>query len=195
MTPEEWDAVIRVHLRGTFCPSRHAIDYWRGLHKAGREIDARIVNTSSASGLYGNIGQSNYGAAKAGIASLTIIAAEELRRFGITVNAIAPAARTRMTEELPRWAVSEEVKAGKAFDADHASNIAPIVAWLVSERSAGVTGEVFNVRGGKIDVARRWQHGPGAEKDGRWTVDELDEIVPDLMAELSGHGAPVTSSH
>jgi NAD(P)-dependent dehydrogenase (short-subunit alcohol dehydrogenase family) len=193
MSAEEWDAVLRVHLRGTFVTTRWAAEYWRELAKRGEPVDARIINTSSASGLYGNVGQSNYGAAKAGIAGFTIIAAEELGRYGVTVNAIAPAARTRMTEALPHWALSDEAARGEVFDADSPANIAPVVAWLASEASAGVTGQVFNVRGGDIDVAHRWAHGPSASKQGRWTVDELDEVIPKLVSELGGHNAPVTS--
>jgi NAD(P)-dependent dehydrogenase (short-subunit alcohol dehydrogenase family) len=194
MTAQEWDAVMAVHLRGTFACTRHAAAYWRELHKQGTPVTARVINTSSASGLYGNLGQSNYGAAKAGIAGFTIIVAEELARYGVTVNAIAPAARTRMTEDLPHWAMSEEVQRGEVFDRDNPANIAPLVAWLASEASAGVTGQVFNIRGGSVDVARRWEHGPGAEKDRRWEVAEFDEVIPRLIAELGGPGATVTSA-
>jgi NAD(P)-dependent dehydrogenase (short-subunit alcohol dehydrogenase family) len=194
MTPDEWDAVIRVHLRGTYAPTRHATAYWRDLHKQGNPVAARVINTSSASGLYGNLGQSNYGAAKAGIAAFTIILAEELGRYGITVNAIAPAARTRMTEDLPHWALSDEVKRGEVFDENSPANISPLVAWLASEASEGVTGQVFNIRGGSVDVALRWAHGPGADKGERWEVAEFDEVIPRLIAELGDRGAPVTSA-
>jgi NAD(P)-dependent dehydrogenase (short-subunit alcohol dehydrogenase family) len=194
MSPDEWDAVIRVHLRGTFAPTRHATAYWRDLHKQGYSVAARVINTSSASGLYGNIGQSHYGAAKAGIAAFTIITAEELARYGITVNAIAPAARTRMTEDLPHWAVSDEVKRGEVFDENSPANISPLVAWLASEVSEGVTGQVFNIRGGTVDVALRWAHGPRADKGDRWEVAEFDEVIPRLIAELGEHRAPVTSA-
>jgi NAD(P)-dependent dehydrogenase (short-subunit alcohol dehydrogenase family) len=195
MTPQEWDAVMAVHLRGTFACTRHAAAYWRERHKQGAPVAARVINTSSASGLYGNLGQSNYGAAKAGIAGFTIIVAEELARYGVTVNAIAPAARTRMTQELSHWAETEEVRRGEVFDRDSPANIAPLVAWLASEASAGVTGQVFNIRGGSIDVARRWAHGPAAEKDRRWEVAEFDDVIPQRIAELGDHGAPVTSAH
>jgi len=194
MTPQEWDAVLSVHLRGTFACTRHAAAYWRELHKQGNPVAARVINTSSASGLYGNIGQSNYGAAKAGIAGFTIIVAEELARYGVTVNAIAPAARTRMTEDLAHWAVSDEVRSGRAFDRDSPANISPLVAWLASEASAGVTGQVFNIRGGSVDVARRWTHGPAAHKDRRWEVAEFDQVIPRLISELGEHGASVTSA-
>jgi NAD(P)-dependent dehydrogenase (short-subunit alcohol dehydrogenase family) len=185
MTPEDWDAVIRVHLRGTFAPAKHAIAYWRQKYKDGFSPAARLINTSSASGLYGNVGQSNYGAAKAGVAGFTIIAAEELGRYDITVNAIAPAARTRMTEPLPHWAVSDEVRRGEVFDEGAAENISPLVVWLASEVSAQVTGQVFNVRGGRIDIARRWAHGPEASKGARWEMADLDEVIPRLLAELN----------
>jgi len=180
MTPEEWDAVIKVHLRGTFAPTRVAAAHWRELHKAGEEVSARVVNTTSPSGLYGNVGQTNYGAAKAGIAAFTVIAAMELARYGITVNAIAPAALTRMTENLGMGARA------KAFEGEwnplHPSNVSPLVAWLASPASRGVTGRVFNVSGGHISVAEGWVEGPCADKAGRWDPAELSEVVPDLVA-------------
>jgi NAD(P)-dependent dehydrogenase (short-subunit alcohol dehydrogenase family) len=194
MSAEEWDAVIRVHLRGTFAMTRHAAEYWRGIHRDGGRPNARIINTSSGSGLYGNIGQGNYGAAKAAIAALTMIAAEELGRYDITVNAIAPAARTRMTDFLPHFQASDEMRRGEVFDVNDPANIAPLVAWLASDASAGVTGEVFNCRGGNIDVARRWTPGPGASKDRRWQVEEFDEVIPRLISERGQHGRAVRST-
>ncbi|OYD61416.1 SDR family oxidoreductase [Rhodococcus sp. OK302] len=184
MTVDQWDAVIHIHLRGTFCPTRHAAAYWRQQHKSGTPIAApRIVNTSSPSGLYGNIGQTNYGAAKAGIASFTVIAAEELSRFGITVNAIAPSALTQMTEGLTGYvAMVEEVKARTGFDVGSPANISPLVVWLGSDESANVTGRVFNVHGGSISVAETWVAGPGVSKDARWEPAELTEVIPDLLA-------------
>ncbi|MEW9556183.1 SDR family oxidoreductase [Nonomuraea sp. NPDC050783] len=171
MTAEEWDAVIRVHLRGTFAPLRHAAAYWRAKAKAGEAVDARIINTTSSSGIYGNPGQGNYGAAKAGIAGLTIIAARELERYGITVNAIAPAALTRMTESL--------IPAGvKGADPD---DIAPLVVWLASAEARGITGRVFNVRGGAISVAEGWHAGPGVDKGSRWDPAELGAVIPALV--------------
>src|ERR1700683_2639505 len=167
MTIEEWDAVIRVHLRGTFAPMRHAAEYWRNRSKAGESNDARIINTTSPSGIYGNVGQTNYGAAKAGIASMTVIAAMELGRYGVTVNAIAPAALTRMTENLGMGAASASKKP-EEFDALDPGNIAPLVVWLGSAESAGVRGRVFNVQGGNISVAEGWVAGPGASKGARW---------------------------
>src|SRR5256885_2041819 len=182
MSPEEWDAVIRVHLRGTFAPLRHAAAYWRGRSKDGHEVSAAVINTTSSSGIYGNIGQGNYGAAKAGIASLTVIAARELSRYGVTVNAVAPAALTRMTENLIRWQREEETTGFDPFGAD---NIAPLVVWLASEEARGVTGRVFNVRGGAISVAEGWRAGPGTDKGARWEPGELGAVIPDLVAKAA----------
>jgi NAD(P)-dependent dehydrogenase (short-subunit alcohol dehydrogenase family) len=184
MTIDEWDAVIRVHLRGTFAPMRHAVEYWRNRSKAGESNDARIINTTSPSGIYGNVGQTNYGAAKAGIASMTIIAAMELGRYGVTVNAIAPAALTRMTENLGMGATAA-TKKPEEFDAHDPGNIAPLVVWLGSSESAGITGRVFNVRGGDISVAEGWVAGPGVSKSDRWDAAELGGIVPDLVAKAA----------
>jgi NAD(P)-dependent dehydrogenase (short-subunit alcohol dehydrogenase family) len=182
MTPDEWDAVIRVHLRGTYAPAHHAAVYWRERAKAGETNDARIINTSSSSGIYGNPGQANYGAAKAGIAAFTIITAMELGRYGVTVNAIAPGALTRMTEGLrPDRA---EVKPDE-FDARSADNIAPLVVWLGSSQSADVTGRVFNVAGGSISVAEGWSPGPAVDKGDRWDPAELGAVIPDLVAKAA----------
>ncbi|SEG87405.1 NAD(P)-dependent dehydrogenase, short-chain alcohol dehydrogenase family [Nonomuraea solani] len=171
MTADEWDTVIKVHLRGTFAPLRHAAAYWRARAKAGESVDARIINTTSSSGIYGNPGQGNYGAAKAGIAGLTIIAAKELERYGVTVNAIAPAALTRMTENL--------IPAGTAgADPD---DIAPLVVWLSSAEARGITGRVFNVRAGVISVAEGWHAGPGVDNGGRWDPAELGGVIPALV--------------
>ncbi|GLW08332.1 putative short-chain dehydrogenase/reductase [Microtetraspora sp. NBRC 13810] len=178
MSAAEWDAVIRVHLGGTFAPTRHAAAYWRARSKAGHRVDASIVNTTSSSGIYGNPGQSNYGAAKAGIAAFTVITAMELARYGVTVNAIAPTALTRMTENLrpdrPRPAEGE-------FDAGHAGNVAPLVVWLASGEAREITGRVFNVRGGVISVAEGWHAGPGVDNGARWDPAKLGEIVPGLV--------------
>jgi NAD(P)-dependent dehydrogenase (short-subunit alcohol dehydrogenase family) len=181
MTPEEWDAVIRVHLRGTFAPSHAALEYWRERSKAGETNDARIINTTSPSGIYGNVGQTNYGAAKAGIASFTVIAAMEVARYGVTVNAIAPAALTRMTENLGMGQQASAVPADQ-FNPLAPDNIAPLVVWLGSLESGGVTGRVFNVMGGHVSVAEGWVEGPAADKEGRWDPAELGEIIPDLVA-------------
>jgi len=175
MTEAEWDAVIAVHLKGTFGPSRHAAAYWREQSKAGNEVVGRIINTSSPSGIYGNVGQTNYGAAKAGIAAFTVIAAKELARYGVTVNAIAPAALTRMTENLGMGQADEDTKAKLS-----PRWIAPIVTWLASAESSGVTGRVFDVTGQALSVAEGWHRGPTAEP-----VDDpslLGEIVTELVA-------------
>ena len=183
MTEEEWDAVINVHLKGTYAPSRWAAAYWRERVKAGETNDARIVNTSSPSGLFGNPGQTNYGTAKAGIASFTIIAAQELGRYGVNVNAIAPVARTRMTENLGGGA-SQAVEPDK-FDVFAPENIAPLVVWLGSAESKDVTGRVFSVAGGRISVTEGWRRGPTASKDDRWDPAELGKVIPDLVAKAA----------
>ena len=190
MQEEEWDAVMRVHLKGTFAPMHHAAAYWRERAKAGEANDARVINTSSAAGLFGNIGQTNYGAAKAGIAAMTRIAAAELGRYGVTVNAIAPAARTRMTENLfpDAMAVPET-----GFDKMAPENIAPLVVWLASAEARDVTGQVFEVMGSNLSVAEGWQHGPGVEKDDRWDPAELGPVVTDLLAQARPH-VPVIGS-
>ena len=173
MGPDEWDAVIRVHLRGTYGTSQHAAAYWRELSKAGQPVDARIINTSSSSGIYGNAGQTNYGAAKAGIAAFSIIAAKELGRYGVTVNAIAPGAFTRMTQGL----IPDDRADQMAPEA-----IAPLVVWLSSPEAKDITGRVFNVAGGHISVAEGWVAGPGADTDGIWDTAKLGDVVPGLVA-------------
>jgi NAD(P)-dependent dehydrogenase (short-subunit alcohol dehydrogenase family) len=177
MSEAEWDAVIKVHLKGTFAPSRHAAAYWRERSKAGEANDARIINTSSPSGIYGNVGQTNYGAAKAGIASFTIIAAKELGRYGVTVNAIAPAALTRMTEGLGMGQAPEEIKEQMS-----PAHIAPIVCWLSSPESAHVTGRVFDVTGRMISVSEGWHRGPSLENPPDDVV-ELGPKVSELVAQ------------
>jgi NAD(P)-dependent dehydrogenase (short-subunit alcohol dehydrogenase family) len=180
MTDAEWDDVIRVHLRGTFLMTREAANHWRQRSKNGGENDARIVNVTSASGLYGNPGQTNYGAAKAGIAAFTVIAAMELARYGATVNAISPGARTRMTAPLQK--AEDAAPAPGIFDRRDPANIAPLVVWLASAESASVTGRVFNVMGGSISVAEGWHAGPRTEKVGRWDPRELRAVIGDLVA-------------
>jgi NAD(P)-dependent dehydrogenase (short-subunit alcohol dehydrogenase family) len=182
MTEEEWDAVIRVHLKGTFCTTRWAAAYWRERTKAGEENVARVVNTSSGSGLYANPGQSNYGAAKSGIASFTQIVAKELSRYGVTANAIAPGARTRMTMSVPGASARPEPKPDE-FDRRDPANVAPLVVWLGSPASGDVTGQVFNVAGGMIGVAESWKRGPSQDKGDRWAPAELSDVVPALLAE------------
>jgi NAD(P)-dependent dehydrogenase (short-subunit alcohol dehydrogenase family) len=184
MTVEEWDAVIRVHLRGTFCPTRAAAGYWRERSKAGESNDARVVCTASPSGIYGNVGQANYGAAKAGIASFTVITAMELGRYGVTVNAIAPVALTRMTENLGIAGEAPQPKP-ETFDSHSPDNVSPLVVWLGSPESREVTGRVFNVHGGHISVAEGWAAGPAADKGDRWDPAELGGIVPDLVAKAA----------
>jgi NAD(P)-dependent dehydrogenase (short-subunit alcohol dehydrogenase family) len=179
MTIDEWDDVIRVHLRSAFCASHHAANYWRGLAKSGEKVDARIINTSSSSGIYGNVGQTNYGAAKAGIAAFTIIAAMELARYGVTVNAIAPEALTRMTADLNGYGEDRP----EGWDPLDPENVAPLVAWLGSTHSRQVTGRVFNVRGGHVSVAEGWVAGPAAERESRWEPGELSEVIPVLVRE------------
>lgn len=170
-TEEEWDAVIRVHLKGHFAPLRHAAAYWRAESKAGRPRAGRVVNTSSGAGLQGSIGQSAYSAAKAGIAGLTLVAAAELGRVGVTVNAIAPVARTRMTEGV--------------FDASlpEPGDNSPIVVWLASEQAGHVTGRVFEIEGGKLTLEDGWRHGPSRDAGRRWQVGELGDVVDALLAE------------
>jgi NAD(P)-dependent dehydrogenase (short-subunit alcohol dehydrogenase family) len=158
MTEAEWDAVIKVHLKGTAGPSHFAAAHWRERSKAGEAVDGRIINTSSPSGIYGNVGQTNYGAAKAGIAAFTVIAAMELARYGVTVNAIAPAALTRMTEGLGMGQASEKTKEQMA-----PRWIAPIVTWLASSESAAVTGRVFDISGRALSISEGWHRGPTVE--------------------------------
>jgi NAD(P)-dependent dehydrogenase (short-subunit alcohol dehydrogenase family) len=177
---DEWDAVIRVHLKGHFCVGRWAAAYWRDRAKAGDPNDARIINTSSGAGLMGSVGQSAYSAAKGGIATLTLIQASELGRYGITANAIAPSARTRMTEQV--FAETMRVPEGDEFDAMAPENVSPLVVWLGSGESAGITGRVFEVEGGKIGVADGWQHGPTVDKGARWDPAEIGPAVRDLLA-------------
>ena len=181
---DEWDAVMRVHLKGHFGPSRHACVHWRERAKAGETNDARIINTSSTSGLFANPGQSNYGAAKSGIASMSIIAAKELGKHGVTVNAIAPGARTRMTENL-MGARGRPQPAEGEWDPRSADNIAPLVTWLASPESAGITGQVFLVSGGRINIAEGWRRGPGVDNGARWDPAELGKVVPDLVSQSS----------
>ncbi|MEE2776898.1 MAG: SDR family oxidoreductase [Acidobacteriota bacterium] len=155
MTETEWDAVIKVHLKGTFAPAHHAAAYWRDQSKAGNPVDARLINTSSVSGIYGNMGQTNYGAAKAGIGSFSIIASRELKRYGVTVNCIAPGALTRLTEDLVVGEITDEMK-----QARDPKWVAPIVTWLASTESADVTGRMFEASGRVLAVAEAWHRGP-----------------------------------
>jgi NAD(P)-dependent dehydrogenase (short-subunit alcohol dehydrogenase family) len=179
-TVEEWDAVVKVHLRGHFCVSKHAVDYWRGRAKQGLPVDARIINTSSGAGLNGNVGQSAYSAAKGGIASLTLVQAAELRRYGITANALAPAARTRMTEQV--FAETMQ-KPSSGFDRHDPHNIAPAVVWLGSSESRDVTGCVFELEGGRITIADGWNEGPTLDKGARWSPAEIGPVMVRLLTQ------------
>jgi NAD(P)-dependent dehydrogenase (short-subunit alcohol dehydrogenase family) len=178
---DEYDAVVRVHLKGHFCVARWAAAYWRDQTKAGVTVDARIINTSSGAGLMGSVGQAAYSAAKAGIAGLTMVQAAELGRYGVTANAIAPSARTRMTETVfaDMMATPDDES---AFDAMAPENISPLVVWLGSAESRAVTGRVFEVEGGRVSVADGWQHGPMVDKGDRWDPAELGPVVRDLLA-------------
>ncbi len=179
-TPEEWDATMHVHLRGHFCVSRHAVDYWRGKQKAGTNPDARIINTSSGAGLQGSIAQAAYSTAKGGIATLTLVQAAELGRYGITANALAPSARTRMTEQ----AFAEKMAtAEQSFDTMDPANIAPTVVWLGSSESAHVTGCVFELEGGKIMLEQGWREGPFVDQQARWEPAQVGSVVDKLLAE------------
>jgi NAD(P)-dependent dehydrogenase (short-subunit alcohol dehydrogenase family) len=179
MAEAEWDAVIHVHLKGTFCPTRHAAAHWRERAKGGHSVNARVINTTSVSGTYGNPGQSNYGAAKAGIAAFTIIASRELARYGITVNAVSPGGLTRMTENLrpdrPREAP------GDGWSPRDPDNVAPIVVWLASDQASEVTGRVFEASGGRLGIAEGWHRGPSVTREGRWDPTALGPVVRDLL--------------
>jgi NAD(P)-dependent dehydrogenase (short-subunit alcohol dehydrogenase family) len=182
---EEFDAVIAVHLKGHFATMRHAASYWRGLSKAGKapkDIEARIINTSSGAGLQGSVGQGNYSAAKAGIAAMTLVAAAEMGRYGVTVNAIAPSARTRMTETVFAEMMAKPPEGFEGFDAMAPENISPLVVWLGSIESRDVTGKVFEVEGGLIRVAEGWAHGPQVDKGAKWDPAELGPVVSDLLS-------------
>lgn len=178
-TADEWDAVIAVHLRGHFCVGSHAANYWRSQQKVGKPVDARIINTSSGAGLQGSFSQAAYSAAKGGIASLTLVQAAELKRYGITANALAPAARTRMTEQV----FAEKMKkAEHAFDAQDPDNIAATVVWLGSAESADITGCIFDLEGGRITLCNGWNDGPTVDKGARWESRELGPVIKDLIA-------------
>ena len=181
MTEEEWDGVIRVHLKGTFAPSHHAAAYWRERSKSGEPVDARLVNTTSVSGLYANVGQTNYGAAKAGIATFTQIAAQELSRYGVTVNAIAPGALTRLTGDLE---ITDEIRRNFA-----PTWVAPVITWLASLDSADVTGQVIEASGLVLAIAEGWHRGPSTDP-----VETPEEVGP-LVRELLTDARPRTWFH
>jgi len=181
MEEADWDAVINVHLKGTFAPTSHASKYWREQSKAGDQPDARIINTSSPSGIYGNIGQSNYGAAKAGIAAFTVITAMEVANYGVTCNAIAPAAFTRMTQDLPGWNEMTDEQKG-SMDPRWIANV---VTWLASPESAGITGRVFDVMGDRVGVAEGWVLGPHDKQSDE--PEGLGEIMSTICANARGN--------
>lgn len=178
---DAWDAVVRVHLKGHFLPLRHAAAHWRAEAKTGRMPEARVINTSSGAGLLGSVGQGNYSAAKAGIVGLTLVAAAELGRYGVQVNAIAPAARTRMTERT--FAETMAAPQDGGFDTMAPENVSPLVVWLGSAASAGVTGRVFESEGGRITVMEGWRRGPTTDRGARWTPPEAGEATLKLLAE------------
>lgn len=176
----EWEAVLRVHVLGHAAPARHAAAYWRARSKAGEPVDGRIINTSSGAGILGSVAQAAYSAAKGAIASLTLVQAAELGRIGVTANALAPAARTRMTE----GAFESMAKPAEGdFDAMDPANVSPLVAWLGSSESAEVTGRVFEVEGGIIGIAEGYRHGPRVDKGARWDPAEVGAVVADLLRE------------
>jgi NAD(P)-dependent dehydrogenase (short-subunit alcohol dehydrogenase family) len=169
MSEEEWDSVLAVHLKGHFAPTRHAAAYWREQSKAGEDVRGRVINTSSPSGVFGNVGQTNYGAAKAGIAGFTVIAAQELARYGVTVNCLAPNARTRMTEA----SFGEIPKPEDGFDAMDPANIAPIVVALCADEAQDITGQCFFIYGGAVNVLRPWDAGELLARDDKWDADDF----------------------
>jgi len=181
MTEAEWDAVVTVHLKGHFCPTRHAAVYWRERAKAGEEVNASIVHTTSTSGLFANPGQANYDAAKSGIATFSQVCAKELGRYGVRSNAIAPAARTRLTEATP--GLGERVQPpAEGFDVWDPANVAPFVAYL-STADCPFTGETFLVQGGRVQRVASWAFAEKIERDERWTVAELARAAPALQPE------------
>ena len=182
MTEEEWDTIMAVHLKGHFCISSHAVHYRRGQSKEGKAVDARLINTSSGAGLQGSVGQSNYAAAKAGIAALTLNQAAELGRYGITANAVTPAARTGMTTAVPEMAERMAKPADGSFDYWAPENVSSLVAWLVSSESTQVTGRVFEAEGGKISIADGWRSTDGVDKGARWQPAEVKDAIAELLA-------------
>ncbi|MEP1593550.1 MAG: SDR family NAD(P)-dependent oxidoreductase, partial [Halieaceae bacterium] len=181
MTEADWDAVMAVHLKGHFCITSHAVHYWRGRSKEGQTVDARIINTSSGAGLQGSIGQSNYAAAKAGIAALTLNQAAELGRYGITANAVTPAARTGMTTAVPEMAQRMAKPEDDSFDYWAPENVSSLVAWLASAESADLTGRVFEAEGGKISIGDGWRTTEGVDKGARWQPEEVGGAVATLL--------------
>ncbi|MBP7929572.1 MAG: SDR family oxidoreductase [Acidimicrobiia bacterium] len=181
VSEEEWDAVIAVHLKGHMATARHAIEFWRSQSKAGAEVSGRVINTSSGAGLLGSVGQGNYSAAKAAIVGLTLVQSAEWGRYGVTANAIAPAARTRMTETVFADMMAEVD--GESFDAMAPDNVSPLLVYLGSVYSGAVTGRVFEVEGGKISLMDGWRPGATVDKGARWEPEELNAAVGQLIAE------------
>lgn len=181
MTEHEWDAIMAVHLKGHFCISNHAVRYWRDLAKAGELVNARIINTTSGAGLQGSVGQSNYAAAKAGIAALTLNQAAELGRYGITANAIAPAARTGMTTAVEAMAQRMAEPEDGSFDYWAAENVSPLLVWLGSEQSSHVSGRIFESEGGRISIADGWRSTEGVDKGARWQPEEIAGAMEELL--------------
>ena len=181
MSPDDWDQVISVHLKGHFCIANHLVRHWRQQAKESLPVSGRIINTSSGAGLLGSVGQSNYSAAKGGILSLTLVQAAELARYGVTANALAPQARTGMTEEV--FADMMKVPQDGSFDLYHPDNAAPLVVWLASQASSHVTGQCFEIFGGKLSVADGWRTGSIKDKKARWDAEELTDVVNELVAE------------
>ena len=182
MSENDWDAIMAVHLKGHFCISSHAVHHWRAQAKAGENVCARIINTTSAAGLQGSIGQSNYAAAKAGICALTLNQAAELGRYGITANAIAPAARTGMTTAVEAMAARMARPEDGSFDYWAAGNVSPLVVWLSSVESSAITGRVFEAEGGKISIADGWRTTQGVDKGARWEPAEIAGAMDELLA-------------
>lgn len=181
MTEQEWDSVVSVHLKGHFCLSSNAARYWREQAKSGAELSARIINTTSGAGLQGSVGQSNYAAAKAAIAALTLNQAVELARYGITANALAPAARTAMTTQVPAMAERMAQPADGRFDYWAPDNVSPLLVWLGSTQSAAVTGRIFEAEGGKISLADGWRSSEGIDHKKQWQVSEIGDAVCALI--------------
>jgi NAD(P)-dependent dehydrogenase (short-subunit alcohol dehydrogenase family) len=182
MTEEEWDAIMAVHLKGHFCISSHAVHYWRGRAKEGADVDARIINTTSGAGLQGSIGQSNYAAAKAGIAALTLNQAAELGRYSITANAVAPSARTAMTSAVPEMAERMARPEDGSFDHFAPENVSNLLAWLASQAAAQVTGRVFESEGGRICICDGWRTTDGVDRGAAWAPSEIGEAMQELLA-------------
>ncbi|MCY4044921.1 MAG: SDR family oxidoreductase [Cellvibrionales bacterium] len=181
MTEAEWDTIMAVHLKGHFCITSHAVQYWRGQAKAGHAVSGRIINTTSGAGLQGSVGQSNYAAAKAGICALTLNQAAELGRYGITANAIAPAARTGMTTAVEAMAERMKAPDDGSFDYWDPQNVSPLLVWLGSEAGGEITGRIFEAEGGKISIADGWRSTEGVDKGAKWEASEIGDAMKTLL--------------